>query len=223
MMKSSKLAAIALLAALVTALAGCDQPGTRMSIESRDLGEFKSIDFRGAGEVNITVGPPSALRIEGGSEAVKNLKTYVENGTLFIRPNDRHWNWVEGQYRLTLSIEIPELKELDVNGAGSIRINGIRGSEHKLRTAGAFNIEAQGTIEQLLIVLEGAGNVNYREVTAQEAKVELRGAGNVEVRPVKLLDAAVHGVGAVQYVGDPQKVESAIHGLGTIKPRKDRT
>jgi len=222
MIRSSRRAALALLALTALLISGCER-GPQLSVESRDLGEFRAVDFRGAGEINIEVGAPPALRIEGGSEAVKNLKAYVENGVLFVRPTDRHWNWLEGQHALTLNIAVPELKQLETNGAGNIHITGLRGGEHTLRTAGAFNIEARGSIERLRITLEGAGNVNYRDVVAQEAKVDLRGAGNVEVQPVKLLDAAVHGVGAVQYVGDPQKVESAVHGLGTIKPRKDRT
>jgi len=219
-MRSSKYIARVLLASLLTLLAGCER-GDPLRIESSDLGEFTAINFHGAGEVNIRVGAPSSLQVEGGSEVVKDLRSYVKDGVLFIRPNDSRWNWFEGSHKLVLTITMPELKELEANGAGSIQITGLTGGEHKLLVAGAFNIEAQGSVERLQIILEGAGNVNYRDVIAQEAKVELRGAGNVEVRPVQLLDAAVHGVGAVQYVGEPQKVASAIHGLGAIKPRKN--
>jgi hypothetical protein len=219
--RNGRLAAQAFIAFVcLSALSGCER-GEEMTLESADLGTFKAIDFNGAGKVVINVGEPSGVNIEGGSRAVKHLRIYVENETLHVRPTNAHWSWIDSPQQLTLTIGAPELKSLETKGAGSIDIKGFKGGEHRVVIAGAFNIEAQGELDRLDIALHGAGNVDYSQTTAQEAKVIVKGAGNVEVRPVKLLDATVQGVGAVQYIGEPDKVESAIHGLGAIQPKKD--
>jgi hypothetical protein len=202
-------------------LSGCER-GADMTVESQDLGTFSAIDFNGAGKVNITVGAPSAVGIEGGARAIKHLRIYVENDTLVIRPTEAHWSWLDSPQQLTLNIGAKTLTSLETKGAGSVHITGLKGGEHRVLVAGAFNIEARGELDRLDITLQGAGNVDYSRVIAQEANVVLRGAGNIEVNPVKLLDAAVHGVGAVQYFGEPDKVESVVHGLGAIQPKNDR-
>jgi hypothetical protein len=207
--------------ACLSALSGCER-GEDMTLESADLGSFNAIDFNGAGKVIITVGEPPGVNIEGGARVIKHLRIYVENETLHVRPTNAHWSWLDSPQQLTLTIGAPELKSLETKGAGSIDIKGFKGGEHRVVISGAFNIEALGELDRLDITLHGAGNVDYSQVTAQEAFVSVKGAGNVEVKPIKLLDAAVHGVGAVQYFGEPDKVESAVHGLGAIKPKKDK-
>lgn len=220
--RNGQLAAQAFIAfACLSLLSGCER-GEEMTLESADLGAFNAIDFNGAGKVNITVGEPSGVNIEGGARVIKHLRIYVQNETLHIRPTNAHWSWLDSPQQLTLTIGAPELKSLSTKGAGSIDIKGFKGGEHRVMIAGAFNIEAHGELDRLQIALHGAGNINYSDVTAQTAVVTVRGAGNVDVKPIKLLDAAVHGVGAVQYLGEPEKVESAIHGLGAIKPKKDK-
>jgi len=198
------------------ALSGCHRP-PKLTVESSHLDEFQAIDFRGAAELDITVGAPTAFSVKGSESAVKDLETSVRDGTLYLRSERVGWSLFGDQRKLKITISSPQLTTFESSGAGDVRIAGFAGGEHRVRIAGAHNLKASGALDKLTIQLEGAGNVDYSQVVAQSVKVTVNGAGNVEVQPVASLDAQVNGVGAVQYVGEPQKVESAIHGLGAIK------
>jgi hypothetical protein len=201
---------------IITAIgfAGCDREP--LEAESRDIGSFEAIELRGAAELNIVVGQPAAIKIEGTEYAVKGLRTEVHDNTLSIEAKKSGWAWFGDRDELKLTISTPKLTTLQSSGAGNIEVKGLDGGDQTVRIAGAHNVEAHGKLDKLVVELDGAGNVDYGSVTSTEAKVTVNGAGHVLVRPTELLSATVNGVGAVHYKGEPQKVESNIHGIGTI-------
>jgi hypothetical protein len=206
------------------ALAGCERDAEStpsLTMESSDLGGFNAIDFRGVARINISVGVPSSVSIEGGSRAVKGLEVAVRDNTLHVNADKSHWNWFSSPQKLVLNIGTPELVAMESNGAGSVHITGFSGGVHAMRVAGAFSVHGQGEVDTLNIKLDGAAHIDYGQVVAQEATVTVNGAGNVEVQAVRLLDATVNGLGAIQYLNEPLKVESSIQGLGAIERKKD--
>ncbi|HYM34496.1 MAG TPA: DUF2807 domain-containing protein [Steroidobacteraceae bacterium] len=205
---------LALVSFAAISLAACDREP--LETASRDIGTFEAIDLRGAADIRITVGEPSSLKIEGATNAVQALRTEVADNKLTIEAKKNGWSWFGDRDELKLIITTPKLTALQSAGAGNINISGLNGGEQTLRIAGAHNVEARGTLDKLTVELDGAGNVDYGAVTAQEARITVNGAGHVLVKPTQLLIATVNGVGAIQYKGDPQKVESNIHGVGSI-------
>ncbi len=195
-------------------LAGCERGS--LEAESRDLGSFESIDLRGAAEIVIAVGQPASLKIEGSDYAVKGLRTEVRDNTLSIQAKKSGWAWFGDNDELKLTITMPKLTSLESSGAGHIEVSGLNGGDQRIRIAGAHSIEGQGKLDNLTIELDGAGNVDYGKVTVRDAKVTVNGAAHVLVQPTQMLQATMNGVGAINYAGDPQKVESNIHGIGTI-------
>jgi hypothetical protein len=47
------------------------------------------------------------------------------------------------------------------------------------------------------------------------------GVGSVYVHPKVSLDATMNGVGAIFYGGNPQRVNTRMNGVGTIRQRKE--
>jgi len=201
-------------ATLILGLAGCEREPLEES--TREIGTFESIDLSGAAEINVVVGQPASLKVEGSQYAVKNLHTEVNDNTLSIEAKKTGWAWFGDRDELTLTITMPKLTTLQSSGAGNIHVSGLNGGEQLVRIAGAHNLQARGQLDKLTVELNGAGNVDYSKVTTQDVKVTVNGAGHVVVRPTQLLSATVNGVGAINYEGEPQKVESSIHGIGTI-------
>jgi hypothetical protein len=197
-----------------------DERREESQIETRDLQvqDFDSIDFRGTAEIQITIGPAASVQITGSSRVLKAVKTDVHGDTLDIEVSKGRY-WFSDTGKLKIVVTAPTLKSLESNGAGEIDINGFAGGEHKLRLAGAHNVKATGSLESLRIELEGAGNVDFGGVPTTDAKIEVSGAGNVEVNVSQSLRGEVNGVGAIRYTGNPQKVESELHGLGTISAK----
>ncbi len=200
---------------LLFTLSACEEHDA-LEAESRDLGQYSVIDLRGAADIKIAVGQSESLKIEGSDYAVKSLRTEVRDNTLFIEAKKTGWGWFRDSGELRLSITLPALESLRLSGASNIRVSGLHGGAQIVRAAGAHNIEATGQLDKLTVELDGAGNIDYGKVASQDAKVTVNGAGHVLVRVSQLLSATVNGVGAIQYEGDPQKVESNLHGIGSI-------
>ena len=203
------------VAAIILGTAGCDRH-EQLEVESRDLGQYSAINLRGAAEIKIAVGQTESLKIEGSDYAVKALRTEVRDNTLFIEAKKSGWAWFGDGDQLKLTISMPKLTELKSSGAGSIDISGLDGGDQLISIAGAHNMEASGKLDKLTIELNGAGNVDFGKVAAQNAKVTVNGAGHVLVQVSQVLSATMNGVGAINYEGEPQKVESNLHGIGTI-------
>jgi hypothetical protein len=186
--------------------------------QTRSVENFTAVELRGAGEIVVTVGAPAALQLEGRERTLERVDTRVTGETLIIDVAKTR-GWFSDYGRLKITIAMPELKSLESNGAGEIKITGLNGGEQRLRLAGAHEVKAEGTLDRLDVEVSGAGSVDYGKVIATEAKVRVNGAGSVEVHVTEALDAQVNGVGAVHYGGDPKKVESNLHGLGSIRRR----
>jgi len=171
--------------------------------------------MRGAAEVIINVGPPASLNLDADERTMKYVETRVKGDRLYIDVSKKH-SWFSNQSRLKITVTLPMLKSLESDGAGDIEITGLNGGDQELDLSGAHNVKAEGHLDKLRLKLSGAGNVNYKKVVIADARVTVNGAGNVELHTTDSLRAEVNGVGAVTYSGDPDKVESQLHGLGSI-------
>jgi len=186
--------------------------------QNRSVENFTAIELRGAAEVTVTIGPTAAVELEGRERTLERVDTKVRGETLVIDVAKTR-GWFSDFGHLKINITVPELKSLESNGAGEIDIKGLAGGEQRMRLAGAHEVKAEGMLDRLDIEVSGAGSVDYSKVVASEAKVRVNGAGSVEVHATELVDAEVNGVGTVQYAGEPKKVESNLHGLGSIRRR----
>jgi hypothetical protein len=175
--------------------------------------DFDRIRLRGAATLKITVGGPPTVQVSGSARRIKDVE--VRGETLVINVS-KSKGWFEDNEHLKVTVTVPELKEIESDGAGEIDITGLNGGEQKLDLAGAHDVKAQGRLDKLEIKVSGAGNIDYTQVAAVDVEVQVRGAGNVEVNATESLDAEVNGVGAVRYTGKPKRVQSELRGFGTI-------
>jgi hypothetical protein len=189
-------------------------------VETKDITveNFDAIDFRGTAEMQINVGLPASLQISGGARVLNSVKARVSGDKLDIDVGKGRY-WFSDNGKLRIVINVPTLKELESNGAGEVDITGLAGGELKLKLAGAHNLKANGKLDTLKLDLEGAGNADFRDTPTVDADIEVSGAGNVDVHVTGTLKGEVNGVGAIRYSGNPQKVESKLHGLGAITER----
>jgi hypothetical protein len=226
--------AAALLA--LSLFAGCDRPdheaaqkaeritrsSTRDDIktetEQRTVEVFSAVELRGAAKLDIHIGGEQSVTLTASKRSLKNIQTRVEGNTLIIEMSKRK-GWFSNHVGTKIGITVPELHSLETNGAGEIDIEGLQGGELSLRLAGAYEVDAKGTLDKLRVELSGAGDADLHEVVATNASITVNGAGNVDVHVTEALQAEVNGVGAVHYSGEPQRVSSAVHGLGSISRR----
>jgi hypothetical protein len=224
-MTVDRVAGLLLAVACAGLLSSChDGDGRRergpASSETRNVGSFHAVDMSGAARLEITVGKPESVILEGRSSSIERVKTEVRHNTLFIESKPRDWFMSSNRRRITVRITVPKLESLQVEGGNDVRLTGFAGGESIIRASGAAHIFAEGHLAVLTVRMAGAGHGDFSRLVADQAKVVVEGVGSVIVHPKDTLDATMNGVGAILYTGSPREVNTRMNGLGTIA-RKD--
>lgn len=208
------------LLAAAALLAGCNAgsaPASPPVSQQRGVDAFHSIDLRGAGELDVLVGPRQSVTLDAPRELLAHVKTTVSNGELVI---EQEGGWMQlRDASLKLRITLPKLNSLSVNGAGHVSASGLAGGATTMVLSGAGDLEASGTVDTLTVRINGAGNADLSHLAADSASVAVNGAGNLTVQATRQLDARLNGVGSIRYLGQPAQLSTEINGVGSIGPR----
>jgi hypothetical protein len=224
-MNAERAAGLLLIVASTTLLSACDDGGDDRRArgpsrsETREVRSFDSIDMRGAARLEITVGKPESLVLEGRAASIERVETDVRHNTLYIESKPRDWFMSNNRRRITVKITVPKLEQLEVEGGNDVRLTGFDGGETRIRASGAAHIVADGRLDELTVRMAGAGHGDFSRLVADETKVVVEGVGSVIVHPKDTLDATMNGVGAILYTGNPREVNTRMNGLGTIARR----
>lgn len=221
----SSLRTLALALAALPFLSACGDDhfdaGPRRT-ETREVSSFDSIDMDGDGRLQIVVGSPESLAIEGRDATIKAISTEVRDGTLYIKSKRKDWILAGGRQRIALRISLPSLVSLKLDGGNDVRLTGFNGGESNIRVQGAAHIEADGALQALTVYMAGAGHADFSKLVANDAKVTVDGIGAVYVNSKDSLDATMNGVGSITYSGNPHQVNTRMNGLGSISQRQPR-
>jgi hypothetical protein len=224
-MNVDRAAGLLLVVTCAGLLSSCDDGDDRRSrgpsrTETRDVGSFDAIDMSGAARLEITVGKPESLILEGRAASIERVSSEVRHNTLFIESKPRDWFMSSNRRRITVRISVPRLESLQVEGGNDVRLTGFDGGKSVIKASGAAHIFAEGRLSELTVRMAGAGHGDFSRLEADEARVTVDGVGSVIVHPKDTLDATMNGVGAILYTGSPREVNTRMNGLGTIA-RKD--
>jgi hypothetical protein len=223
-MNADRAAGLLLIVASAALLSACGDSDDRRArgpsgSETRKVGSFDSIDMRGAARLEITVGKPESLLLEGRASSIERVETDVRHNTLFIESKPRDWFMSNNRRRITVKITVPRLESLEVEGGNDVRLTGFDGGDSRIRASGAAHIVAEGRLDELSVRMAGAGHGDFSRLVADETRVVVEGVGSVIVHPKDTLDATMNGVGAILYTGNPREVNTRMNGLGTIARR----
>jgi Putative auto-transporter adhesin, head GIN domain len=208
-----------LLITTAYSVSGCDQRTESRGptrTETRQVEPFDAIEMKGAARLEITVGKPQSVSIEGREAMLSRIDTQVRGGTLHIESRFKDWVVGQGRSRLTIRISVPSLESLKLQGGNDAQLAGFDGGHSTIEAEGAANIEADGRLEGLTVHLAGAGNADLSRLVTEAAKVSVDGVGSVIVHPTDTLEATMNGVGSILYTGNPREVNTRMNGLGTI-------
>jgi hypothetical protein len=155
---------------------------------------FRSIELRGGGIVDVVPGPTQRVTIVEGSSQFTHMHVDGQ-GKLVINTCDERCPPV---YRLRVQIQSPRVPDLAIDGGGV------------MTTSGGF--APQG---HLNAAVNGGGTIDARSVAAASVSAAVNGGGNLLVRPRQSLAAAVNGGGHIRYWGNPVTTV-AIRGGGGV-------
>ncbi len=208
-----------LILTALTLVAGCKMggiagSGTRKT-EKKELPAFRAVETSGAFDVEVTCQKPQNIEIEADDNLLPLVETDVADGVLHVGMKQNY----HSSKLITLRISITDLKRININGAGTARIENVKNEKLEIDSAGAAKINANGETGFVKITNAGAGLIDVHELRAAKADVSLSGAGQVEVYASEQLDVSISGVGRVTYSGHPKVINKNISGIGTVSAR----
>ena len=156
--------------------------------------QFRSVELRGGGTVEVVPGPVERVTIVDGSSQFTRMRV-EEDGKLRIDTCEER---CPAAYRLRVEIQSPRVPSLAIDGGG------------QMVTAPGFAAQPQ-----LAAAVNGGGRIDARSVDAFRVSAAVNGGGDILVRPRAALSAAVNGGGHVRYLGNPA-TSVAIRGGGAV-------
>jgi hypothetical protein len=222
------------LALVVIVLAGVGRSGMSDARgATRDFGDrvtrqvdrrdFDALEVRGAWEIELEQGDGWRVELSFPENIEDDVIAEIRDGRLVLDWQDSNtgsrWLWFGERPRLSASIVMPELTDIDVAGTGDIEISGFSGERLELEISGAANaVGRDGRYERLELDVGGAGRVDLRRMAFRDADVNLSGASNIEITmDGGVLSGSLSGVGNVRYHGEVASESVNVSGLGRVQ------
>lgn len=205
---------------LIAMLGACAQPPTNSNkvtpsgvdkTETLVLSGFTGLQVANNIELEITVGPDFNVSVEGDGNIVDTLSTSLEDKTLILGLKQK---FARGT-RVKIKISMPALTELELAGASTAVVTGVKGESLKLTGNGATRMRVTGEVKALEAIANGGSTIEAEELKTSTAKVQALGVSGVIVSPSVSLNAITNGMSKVQYTGNP-KVEKTTADTSSV-------
>jgi hypothetical protein len=209
---------IVFLAVCIVLAAGCRWVGIRgngnIKTDERTVSPFANIDARGAFQIEWQNGQP-ALRITTDENLLSYIDSHVSADTLYLHSREQIWPTRE----IKVVVSGPNRTGARIRGAVRLIANQMTGPKFALETTGASRVTLEGSIEQLLVDMTGASELNASGLQTETTEISTTGAAAAEVAAADTLKVAITGAGKVTYSGKPRTIERHITGAGSIRHR----
>lgn len=182
--------------------------------EKRDVKNFKGVHAGGAMQIEIAVGKDFSVELEGDDNILPLIKTEVRGDTLHFERTERRGSISHS--RLIARITMPELNDLDISGASSANVTGVKTEGLKIDASGASKIEISGEARELIISVSGASKVMAENLKSERAKVEASGASKALIYASEAVDADASGASRIVYSGNPKSVSKDSSGASSV-------
>lgn len=186
--------------------------------ESREGKEFKAIEIRGSGKLEITVGPTTSITVTADDNILPLIETKTELSKLTI---DTAMGNFEPKVDIVIKVTTPKIEMLQSAGAAKIQLNGVENEALELNTDGAGSVRILGKTGTLNAKMNGATTLDTSELVAKAVHLDFRGAVRATVHAQDTLTVAMEGAGSVEYLGEP-RVKQKIRGAGSVKKQEKK-
>lgn len=198
---------------------------------TRPAGGVTRVVFNTPGELVVRPGAEEKILVEAEAKVLALLDVSVKGDTLTLASKGNFKTDKGLKYTLT----IKSFRGLKTGGSGSSSIEGFSGGDVDIELggsgdaglknmkagrlgiviSGSGNVEASGSGNAVTARIDGSGNIDTTNYTAQKVDAKLDGSGNIRVSADESLNAAIGGAGNIEYKGKA-KVTQSITGAGSV-------
>ena len=207
--------------------------GTIIS-ENRDVSSFEKVSVAGAGDIVLIKSEEESLSIETDDNLVPLIQTSIRGGCLHIGPDNvnlrpsksihytlkyKKLNAVDCSGAIHVEGKQIETENFDLNlsGASSVKIEGMKADRLKMGISGAVHVELSGKVREQKIELSGASNYQAGNLESESARVDVSGASEITLWVRKDLNAQLSGASSLRYYGSPEHSQCDTSGASHIK------
>ena len=199
-----KIAVIALVAAVISACTFNVNGGKTVRCKGpvvdkmMDLKDFQEIVINGSSDIKLMQGESFLVTVQANEEVFQHLNFFVKDGVLHLETIDNVTIIAE---KNEVTVAMPVLTSITVNGAADADMNGYNSSE------------------DLTIQVNGAGDMDFSSLSVPELSISVNGAGDIDLNSIEVdkLKVDVHGAGDILVSGKAGKAVFSVSGVGDIK------
>lgn len=185
---------------------GGDGPQTTRDV-AWNGGDTLAVDV--PADVRYTQAPGAGkVTISGPEREVSDV--VVEDGHIRFDHHGRHWG------DLTIVVSAPSVTHFDMNGDGTIAIDGYKQDRLSLDIAGSGNVSAKGETKGLELSIAGSGATDLTGLKVSDADVTVNGSGEATLGPTGVVNVDISGSGDVTLLNHISKLETNVSGSGSI-------
>lgn len=196
-----------------------------------DLTDFDAVHINGSINATIVQGDEYAVEFIGDESEKEKYNVHKRGETLVISfDNDDEFFWKKKKFNFSemkINITMPELKELELKGAGKLTISNFEADNLDISVMGAMDVRGEDlNVNDLSILVNGASAIrlsghgenmhanvvgasklNADDFEVTNATVEAHGVSNVDVNVTGTLEIEQSFTSDVDYSGNPKVVK----------------
>lgn len=194
-----------IMMALVQVAAGAMAGNKQVVKEKRQLKGFERIELLGSVDIKYRQGKAFAVEVSAPKSVLRQVETRVTGNKLTVnmKGDGKRFNFgVADSDDVEVYVTSPDLIGVTVKGSGD------------------FDSKGRLDTDNLDVVLEGSGDIDFDDIICDRIKVALTGSGDVEVKTLKALQTQVDVVGSGEVelsFRNSGSVDARLKGSGDIK------
>ena len=181
--------------------------------ETRVDSSYSALDISIAFDhIIIHCGSGYSMTIAGDDNIVPHIITRVKDDVLYVSSEQEF----ETRAESVLTINIQRLDTLSFQGVGEMTVDKLDSEVFHCNFSGVGSCTLTGKVHNFIMNMNGVGSVNAKELIANIVDANVNGMGSAVVYASDSLHAAVNGIGALTYYGNPEKTDIGDSFLGRI-------
>jgi hypothetical protein len=206
--------ALPLLLVLALVAAGCG--AGPVTTQTREVSAYDRIEVSSSIDVEVVPGSATAVKVIAGENVIDHVATDSADGVLRLSIRDRGIVIGPDPYDdARVQVSADALEGLRILGSSDVSLGRIDAGELSIEVEGSGDVEASGTVGNLITTIQGSGDADLAGLEARTATVSVQGSGDASVNVADSLDVTVQGSGNVSYRGRP-RVSQSVSGSGEV-------
>ncbi len=180
------------------ALDGKEYSSSDNNERQSDLRDFNSLDLQGMFDVRIEQGDHYQVEVDGDDEERRHYEVYVNGETLVVDFDDDKRFWKRNllsRPEIRIRITMPNLKNMDISGAGKLRFSGFQEESINIEMTGAVSAEGDVESEKMTVKLTGASTLELNG-HGQFLQADVVGASGLKAYGYEVNHAVISAHGA---------------------------